>query len=119
MGLRGPVRLLLRTGWWSRPAEWRTSSCLQLAWRSLHLPLPSPPPAASASLPPLLSGQLCLVFEIPPESREEPLIPDELGQGLKPCRKSSAHFNATLKRCERLVSVAPALALYGLLGSSF
>lgn len=34
---------------------------------------------------------------------------DDLGQGLKHCHKSAAHFNATLKQCERLVSVALSL----------
>lgn len=72
------------------------------------------------------SGYLCLPSPIPFWPAPSPVwnpageqrlsfIPDDLGQGLKHCHKSAAHFNATLKQCERLVSVAPALFLYGLL----
>lgn len=101
VGSRGPVRLFFRTSWWSRPTEWRMSSCVWLSWYySLLLPFPSPLPATSASLPPLLSGQLQPIFEIPLESRDKRFIPDDLGQGLKPSHKSAAHFNATLKQCE-------------------
>lgn len=78
---------------------------------------PSPPLllCLSASLPPFCPSQLHPIFEIPLESRDESFIPDDLGQGLKLRHKSAAHFNATLKQCERLVSMAPALFLYGLL----
>lgn len=101
-----------RISWLSPSTERRTSSSI---WSSCTRFFPPSPPPTSASLPPLLSGQLHPIFVIPLESREESLIPDELGQGLKHCHKSAAHFNATLKQCERLVSVAPALFLYGLL----
>ena len=73
------------------------------------------PPSSSAALPPPLSSQLHPIFEIPLESELSASSLDDLGQGLKHCHKSAAHFNATLKQCERLVSVAPALFLYGLL----
>lgn len=64
---------------------------------------------------PFLPGQFYLIFEIPLESRDEPQPPDDLGQGLKHSHKSEAHFSAMVKLFERLVSVAPALLLYGLL----
>lgn len=72
----------------------------------------------SLSLPsstPFLPGQCYLIFEIPMESRDESQPPDASGQGLKHSHKSEAHFSAMVKLCERLVSVAPALSLYGLL----
>lgn len=72
-------------------------------------------PLTPAALPPPLSSQLHPMFEIPLESESSASSLDDLGQGLKHCHKSAAHFNATLKQCERLVSVAPALFLYGLL----
>lgn len=73
----------------------------------LRLPLPPFPHSFLASSIPCLKSRW--------RAETESFIPDDLGQGLKHRHKSAAHFNATLKQCERLVSVAPALFLYGLL----
>ena len=67
-----------------------------------------------AALPPPLSSQLHPIFEIPLESELSASSLDDLGQGLKHCHKSAAHFNATLKQCERLVSVAGRVLTSGL-----
>lgn len=64
---------------------------------------------------PFLARPVYLIFEIPLESRDESQPPDDSGQGLKHSHKSGAHLSATVKLCERLVSVALALSLYGLL----
>lgn len=91
------------------------SCIIWFSWFSAVPLTPAALPPTPAALPPPLSSQLHPMFEIPLESESSASSLDDLGQGLKHCHKSAAHFNATLKQCERLVSVAPALFLYGLL----
>lgn len=111
---RGPARSLLEIAVFQRPPKGERvlsqafPAALLLASSSL-LPLPLPPFPRSF----LASSIPCL--KSPCRAGTRASSPDHLGQGLKHCHKSAAHFNATLKQCERLVSVAPALFLYGLL----
>lgn len=69
------------------------------------------PFSPSAAFP----GPFSLTVEVPLESRDESQPPDASGQGLKHSHKSEAHFSAMAQPCEGLLSVAPALLLYGLL----
>lgn len=113
MNLRGPVRYLLGIAvvHLLLKGEWKNMVFLVLCCfpSPLLLLLPLPPfphPFPVSSIPYLKSRW---------RAETSASSPDDLGQGLKHCHKSAAHFNATLRQCERLVSVAPALFLYGLL----
>lgn len=94
----------LRSGWKEKELE-----CLVF---TLLLPPPLSALWASSCLPqpPLASSIPYLKFHWRAELGRSP---HSSGQRLKHCHKSAAHCNATLKQCERLVSVAPALSLYG------